>query len=91
MRITMQKAESLTREQMREFLAASEELDFALARQARLGRAGVYQRERHSVSSFRLACCIFRAHAVSPIRRACCSSIVALMPVWQNVCRIGAP
>ena len=32
MRITMQKAESLTREQMREFLAASEELDFALAR-----------------------------------------------------------
>ena len=32
MRITMQKAESLTLEQMREFLAASEELDLALAR-----------------------------------------------------------
>ncbi len=31
MRITMQRAESLTLEQMREFLAASEELDFALA------------------------------------------------------------
>ena len=36
MRITMQKAESLTREQMREFLAASEELDFALARRTEI-------------------------------------------------------
>ena len=36
MRITMQKAESLTREQMREFLAASEELDLALARRTEI-------------------------------------------------------
>ena len=36
MRITMQKAESLTREQMREFLVASEELDFALARRTEI-------------------------------------------------------
>ena len=36
MRITMQKAESLTLEQMREFLAASEELDLALARRTEI-------------------------------------------------------
>ena len=36
MRITMQKAESLTLEQMWEFLAASEELDLALARRTEI-------------------------------------------------------
>ena len=36
MRVTMEKAESLTLEQMREFLMASEELDLALARRTEI-------------------------------------------------------
>ena len=71
MRITMQKAESLTREQMREFLAASEELDFALAR-----RTEIYdlvertlRRQRYLHILIRLAICagttaIRAAHAI---------------------------
>ena len=42
-------------------------------RQAPPPRAGIYQGERQLASSFRLRCCMGRAHSVSLIRRACCS------------------